>query len=275
MGQLHKGKVNKELKKTAILVVAKEVKMSKSVYEKMVKSAAKQLAVLIDPDKQSAESLSALVQQAESCRADFFFVGGSLLLKGSFEQTVRSIKAQSKLPVVIFPGNNYQVSEAADAILLLSLISGRNPEYLIGQHVSAAADLKKSNLEIIPTGYLLIDGGRISTTSYITQTVPIPADKNDVAVATALAGEMLGLKSIYLEAGSGAQNPVSAKMIKQVKRNITTPLIVGGGIRTGEQADEISRAGADIIVIGNILEKDPEALMEIALGVKSVDKSRL
>ena len=249
--------------------------MNKSVYEKMVKSATKQLAVLIDPDKQSAESLSALVQQAENCRADFFFVGGSLLLKDSFEQTVRSIKAQSKLPVVIFPGSNYQVTEAADAILLLSLISGRNPEYLIGQHVAAAATLKKANIEIIPTGYLLIDGGRISTTTYITQTVPIPADKNDVAVATALAGEMLGLKTIYLEAGSGADKTVSPTMITQVKKNINGPLIVGGGIRSGEQAEEVSRAGADIVVIGNILEKNPEALMEIALGVKSVDKSSL
>ncbi|MFN8287561.1 MAG: geranylgeranylglyceryl/heptaprenylglyceryl phosphate synthase [Chitinophagales bacterium] len=249
--------------------------MSKSVYEKMVKCGHTRLAVLVDPDKQTEDSLMRLIQQAENCKADFFFVGGSLLVKDAFEKTVKSIKQQSKLPVVIFPGNNYQLSNEADAILLLSLISGRNAEYLIGQHVAAAAALKKSKLEIIPTGYMLIDGGRISTTSYITQTVPIPADKTDVAVATALAGEMLGMKAIYLEAGSGAHHSVSAKMIKQVKQNIAGPLIVGGGIKTGEQAEEISRAGADIIVIGNILEKEPEALMEIALGVKWADKSSL
>ncbi len=232
----------------------------------------KQLAVLIDPDKQNEESLAQLVDLAENARTDFFFVGGSLLLEDRFEKTISYIKEHSKIPVIIFPGNNYQVSTKADAILFLSLISGRNAEYLIGQQVIAAPLIKEAKLETIPTGYLLIDGGRISTTSYITQTVPIPNDKPDIAVATALAGEMLGMKLIYLEAGSGAINSVSAEMIAAVKKNISVPLIVGGGIRTGEQAEEICKAGADIIVVGNILEKKPELLMEISLAVHSVNK---
>lgn len=242
------------------------------VYAQIQKSAGKQLAVLIDPDKQSVKTLLPLIQLAENARVDFFFVGGSLLLENTFEQTIETIKANSKIPVVIFPGNNYQISKQADAVLFLSLISGRNPEYLIGQHVTAAPLLKEANIETIPTGYLLIDGGRISTTSYITQTVPIPNDKPDIAVATALAGEMLGMKLIYLEAGSGAENFVSTKMIQAVKKNISVPLIVGGGIRTGEQAEEICKAGADIIVVGNILEKQPELLMEIALAIHSTKK---
>lgn len=242
------------------------------VYAQIQKSAGKQLAVLIDPDKQSVETLLPLIQLAENTRVDFFFVGGSLLLENSFEQTIQTIKANSKIPVLIFPGNNYQISKYADAVLFLSLISGRNPEYLIGQHVIAAPLLKEAGIETIPTGYLLIDGGRISTTSYITQTVPIPNDKPDIAVATALAGEMLGMKLIYLEAGSGASKTVSSKMIAAVKQSITVPLIVGGGIRSGEQAEEVCKAGADFVVVGNVLEKEPELLMEISLAVHANNK---
>jgi phosphoglycerol geranylgeranyltransferase len=241
------------------------------LYTKL-KSSNKQLAVLIDPDKQTEESLEQLVELAENARTDFFFVGGSLLLEDRFEKTIAYIKERSKIPVVIFPGNSYQVSAKADAILFLSLISGRNPEYLIGQQVIAAPLIKEVNIETIPTGYLLIDGGRISTTSYITQTVPIPNDKPDIAVATALAGEMLGMKLIYLEAGSGAINSVSTEIIKAVKKNISVPLIVGGGIRSAEQAEETCKAGADIIVVGNILEKEPQLLMEISLAVYSTNK---
>lgn len=242
------------------------------IYEQ-VKSKKRKLAVLIDPDKQNANSLLQLIELAENARVDFFFVGGSLLLENRFEQTIETIKANSKIPVVIFPGNNYQISKRADAILFLSLISGRNAEYLIGQQVIAAPIIKEANLETIATGYLLIDGGRISTTSYITQTVPIPNNKPDIAVATALAGEMLGMKLIYLEAGSGAENTVSAEIINAVKKNISVPLMVGGGIRSAEQAEEICKAGADIIVIGNILEKEPELLMEISLAVHSLTQT--
>ena len=232
----------------------------------------KQLAVLIDPDKQNEKSLSHLIEQAENARVDFFFVGGSLLLEARFEKTIATIKQHSKIPVVIFPGNNYQVSKRADAILFLSLISGRNAEYLIGQQVIAAPSIKQAQLEVIPTGYLLIDGGRTSTTSYVTQTIPIPNDKADIAVATAIAGELLGMKAIYLEAGSGAVNIVSVEMIRAVKENISIPLIVGGGIRSSEQAEEICKAGADIIVVGNILEKEPELLLEISLAVHGTTK---
>lgn len=230
-------------------------------------SAGSQLAVLIDPDKQDINSLQKLVELATNSRVNFFFVGGSLLLENRFEETVVFLKNNTQIPVVIFPGNNYQVSAKADAILLLSLISGRNPEYLIGQHVVAAPAIKQAGIEVLPTGYMLIDGGRISTTSYITQTVPIPNDKPDIAVATALAGEQLGMKLIYLEAGSGAENTVSASIIKAVKKNVSLPIIVGGGIRSAAQAEEVCQAGADVIVIGNVLEKDPELLMEISLAV--------
>ena len=236
------------------------------------KSSHKQLAVLIDPDQHTEESLAQLLHLAQNAHTDFFFVGGSLLLEDRFEKAITYIKEHSKIPVIIFPGNSYQVSAKADAILFLSLISGRNPEYLIGQQVIAAPLIKEANIETIPTGYLLIDGGRISTTSYITQTVPIPNDKPDIAVATALAGEMLGMKLIYLEAGSGAVNSVAAEMIKAVKKNISVPLIVGGGIRSAEKAEECCKAGADIIVVGHILEKEPDLLMEISLAVHSNNK---
>jgi putative glycerol-1-phosphate prenyltransferase len=244
------------------------------VYELFTSQNRPKLAVLVDPDKQSEEALVHLIKLAESCKADFFFAGGSLLMNDSFERTVQMLKSHSKVPVIIFPGNNYQLSKYADAVLFLSLISGRNAEYLIGQHVAAAPLLKQSGIEVIPTGYILIDGGKISTTSYITQTVPIPADKTDVAVATALAGEMLGMKLIYLEAGSGAKNAVRPEMISAVKKNIRVPLILGGGIRSSEQAEEICAAGADVIVVGNVLEKEPELLMDISLGVHAFNKVR-
>lgn len=237
-----------------------------NLYRQITQAPHKQLAVLIDPDKQDAKTLQQLVELSNNCRVDYFFVGGSLLMENTFEQTIAVLKQESKIPVVIFPGNNYQLSKKADALLFLSLVSGRNPEYLIGQHVVAAPVVKESGIEVIPTAYMLIDGGRISTTSYITQTVPIPHDKTDVAVATAQAAEMLGMKMIYLEAGSGAQKPVSANMISAVKNNTSLPIIAGGGIRSGEQAEAATNAGADLIVVGNVLEKAPELLLEISLA---------
>ena len=242
------------------------------VHTKIVCSPRPKLAVLIDPDKQNPESLFELITLAGICKVDFFFIGGSLLLEENFEATIEAIKAQSNIPVIIFPGSNYQLSSNADAVLFLSLISGRNPEYLIGQHVAAAPTIRKLGLEAIPTGYILIDGGRTSSTSYITQTMPIPHDKIDLAVATAQAGELLGMKLIYLEAGSGAKKTVSAEMIKAVKQNVSVPLIVGGGIRSSEQAEEICKAGADIIVVGNALEETPGLLMEISLAVHGAHK---
>jgi len=242
------------------------------IYEIFKQKTSPKLAVLVDPDKQNPGSLVRLADMAQKARVDFFFVGGSLLLDDGFEATIATLKTHSKIPVIIFPGNNYQVSNKADAILFLSLISGRNPEYLIGQQVVAAPRVKQAGIEVIPTGYILIEGGRISTTSYITQTVPLPADRPEIAATTALAGEMLGMKLIYLEAGSGAENPVNAETIKAVKQNVRIPIIVGGGIRTAEQAEQISAAGADVIVIGNALEKAPEVLMEISLAVHGMGK---
>jgi phosphoglycerol geranylgeranyltransferase len=242
------------------------------VYQKIVSSNHPKLAVLIDPDKQSPQSLSQLISLSVSCKVDFFFVGGSLLLEKNFEATIETIKSHSNIPVVIFPGSSYQLSNKADAVLFLSLISGRNPEYLIGQQVLAAPAVKQLALEAIPAGYILVDGGRTSSTTYITQTIPIPHDKIDLAIATALAGELLGMKLIYLEAGSGAKNSISTAMIQAVKRNISVPLIVGGGIRTSDQAEEICKAGADIIVVGNALEETPGLLMEISLAVHGANK---
>jgi phosphoglycerol geranylgeranyltransferase len=225
------------------------------------------LAVLIDPDNQTADGLMALSEKINNAQIDLILVGGSLLLDNHFENTLSLLRKNTAVPIVLFPGNNYQVSSQADAILLLSLISGRNPEYLIGQHVVAAPLIKESGLEVIPTGYMLIDGGRVSTTSYMTQTVPIPSDKPDIAVATAMAGEMLGLRAIYLEAGSGAHRSISTEMLRAVRGSVSIPIITGGGIRTPEQAEELAAAGSNMIVVGNILEKQPELLMEISLAV--------
>ena len=244
------------------------------IYKKIKSSSKALLAVLVDPDKQNTVSLLSLISMAANCKVDFFFIGGSLLVEANFEAAIETIKKHTDIPVVIFPGSNYQLSQKADAILFLSLISGRNPEYLIGQQVIAAPTIKKMNLEAISTGYILIDGGRVSSTSYITQTIPVPNSKIDIAVATAQAGEMLGMKLIYLEAGSGAKNTVSAEMIAAVKQQISIPLIVGGGIRTAEQAEEICKAGADIIVVGNALEETPGLLMEISVAVHGSDKSK-
>jgi phosphoglycerol geranylgeranyltransferase len=245
------------------------------IYEKIKSSNRARLAVLIDPDKQNKGSLERLILLAGNCKVDFFFIGGSLLLEANFEAVVEAIKKQTDIPVIIFPGSNYQLSKRADAVLFLSLISGRNPEYLIGQQVVAAPTIKKMGLEAISTGYILVDGGRVSSTSYITQTIPVPGNKIDIAVATAQAGEMLGMKTIYLEAGSGAKNTVSAEMIAAVKQQVSIPLIVGGGIRNAEQAEEICKAGADIIVVGNVLEETPGLLMEISLAVHSVNKAKV
>jgi phosphoglycerol geranylgeranyltransferase len=224
----------------------------------------KQLAILIDPDKFGSTEVLDIAGEAG---VDYFFTGGSLLTNGSLEHCIDTIKKHSSIPVVLFPGNALQISRKADGILLLSLISGRNPEMLIGKHVIAAPLLKAAQLEVIPTGYMLIESGRQTTVSYISNTTPIPADKDDVAICTAMAGEMLGLKMIYLEAGSGAINPVSESMIRGVKNNLDIPLIVGGGINTHEKAEAACRAGADLIVVGNAAEKDAGIIKRIAEAV--------
>lgn len=221
----------------------------------------KYLAWLIDPDKGAdfssfdAELLSQI---------DFIFVGGSLLTYGDMDTCISAIKECSQCPVVIFPGHGSHLSNKADGILLLSLVSGRNPELLIGQHVNAAMKLKQSGLHIIPTAYLLIDGGKSSTVSYITQTQPIPADKPEIAAVTALAGTQLGMKCVYLDAGSGALHPVHTDTILAVRNQCDAFLVVGGGIRTAAEARKAWESGADCIVVGNAIEENKDFLIRLA-----------
>jgi putative glycerol-1-phosphate prenyltransferase len=228
----------------------------------------KGFALLIDPDKFSDNKIVALANEHE---VDFLLVGGSLITQGSLEETIQTIKSKTKIPVIIFPGSSNHISNNADAILLLSLISGRNPDYLIGQHVQAAPMLKKSGIEILSTGYILIDGGNVTTVAYISNTLPIPANKPDVASATAMAGEMIGNKLIYLDAGSGAKNHIPANLIAAVKKSINVPLIVGGGIRDAETAKLIWNAGADIIVIGNAVEENVSLLSEVSMLKREIN----
>lgn len=223
----------------------------------------KMLAVLLDPDKTDFANLADFVQDCQFSQIDYFFVGGSLISNYQLAEVCQCIKANSNIPVVLFPGSSLHISHEADAILLLSLLSGRNAEYLIGQHVAAAPILKKSKLEILPTGYLLIDGGQATTVSYISNTSPIPADKPQIAAITALAGQQLGLQLIYLDAGSGAKTPVSSATIKAVSEYTELPLVVGGGINTSEKAQNAWASGADLIVVGNKLEEDTNFLKNL------------
>lgn len=223
----------------------------------------KSLAILIDPDKVEMRGIMARVEAYVDAGVDYFFVGGSLISSNNFYVLVEALRRQDKIPVIIFPGSNLHIHSEAHGILLLSLISGRNPELLIGQHVVAAPILKNSGLEILPTGYMLIESGRATTVSYISNTQPIPSDKEDIAACTAMAGEMLGLSLIYLDGGSGAQHPVPARLISAVRRAVNAPLIVGGGIATGGRAETAWQAGADLVVIGNGLEKEPGLLGDI------------
>ena len=223
----------------------------------------KQIALLIDPDKYEEKSLIRTIEYANRHMINFILLGGSLI-SSPVDPVIDIIKKNSSIPVLLFPGSLLQISDLADGILLLSLVSGRNPDFLIGNHIIAAPLLKKSNLEIISTAYILIESGVSTSVEYMSFTKPIPSDKPDIAIATALASEMLGFKMIYLEAGSGAGSPVPESVIMGVKQNVSIPIIVGGGIRNKEDARKIFLAGADIIVIGNAIEKNPELLGDIA-----------
>lgn len=224
----------------------------------------KLFSLLIDPDDTSGKGVESTAIAAAKAGVDLLFVGGSLLVNDRLFDTVQIIKANCDIPVVLFPGDNMQVVPNADAILLLSVISGRNAEMLIGKHVVAAPKLKNSGLEIIPTGYMLIDSGKPTTASYMSNTNPIPHDKDDIAACTAMAGEMLGLKTIFMDGGSGAQNAVSTSMIKRVSDHVDVPIIVGGGLKTPEMAKERFEAGATVVVVGNAIEKDGSLLAEMA-----------
>lgn len=228
-------------------------------------SGKKSLGVLVDPDKiNDPAQLTYLINLANENCVDYFLVGGSLITSTNLSEVIQAIKKNVSIPVILFPGSSLQIDAQADAILFLSLISGRNPDLLIGQHVMAAPILKNTQLEVIPTGYMLVNSGKTSSVAYISNTTPLPDDKYSLAACTALAGEMLGLKLMYLDAGSGAEKPINKKMISAVRKAVRTPLIIGGGIDTSQKAMDAFDAGADMIVVGNALEKEPDLLTSIA-----------
>lgn len=233
----------------------------------------KSFAVLLDPDKLNLTILLEKIDAINSSAVDYIFVGGTIIGTDFMDTLLQELQEKTFVPKVIFPGNGLHINNRADGILYLSLISGRNPEFLIGQHVVSAPILKRSKLEILSTGYILVDGGKPTTASYISNTAPLPNDKPELAVATAVAGEMLGLKLIYLDSGSGAQIPVSESIIQAVKKHTDTPLIVGGGINTLQKASKALAAGADIIVVGNAIEENPNFLFEVASLVNSYNHS--
>ncbi len=248
--------------------------MTKNIYNSLLQAKQQQqkkFVVLLDPDKLRLSNIDEVLRLACDANVDYFFVGGSLIISDMMDQCIKIIKATCDIPVILFPGDISQVNHNADAILFLSLISGRNADLLIGKHVVSAPLLYKSPLEIISTGYMLIEGGQSTTASYISGTFPIPADKSDIALCTALAGEMLGLKLIYMDAGSGAQNAIPEDMIATVSEHISIPLIVGGGIRTPEKALANIKAGADVIVVGNAIEKNPSLIAEISAAIHAMN----
>ncbi|HUX55157.1 MAG TPA: geranylgeranylglyceryl/heptaprenylglyceryl phosphate synthase [Williamwhitmania sp.] len=227
-----------------------------------------QIALLIDPDKHTPSSAAAAAAVATAAGVDFIMVGGSYV-SADANDVVSAIKESTQLAVVLFPGSPLQLSASADAIFLLSLISGRNPEYLIGNHVLAAGYIKKLDVEVIPVGYILVDGGVVSSVQYVSNTMPIPASKPDLVVATAVAGEMLGLKMIYLEAGSGAIHPVPAEVIAATRSSVSIPIIVGGGLRSNESVTAALKAGADVVVVGTAVEDDLNTVGRLVSLVKN------
>jgi phosphoglycerol geranylgeranyltransferase len=223
----------------------------------------KSLMWLIDPDKFEEATFIETFQKLPIGSIQAILVGGSLISGDNYSETIAFIKSHVKLPVILFPNSSLHLDYQADGILFISLISGRNADLLIGQHILVAPMLKRSKLEILPTGYMLIEGGKQTTVSYISNTTPIPADKPEIAACTAMAGELLGLQLIYADAGSGATKPISPKMISLIKKSIDIPLIVGGGIKSVETAQIAYEAGADILVIGNAIEEQPDFLLQL------------
>lgn len=221
------------------------------------------LAILLDPDKVGIDELEVLAEKIALSEATHIFIGGSLLFANRQDTIITFLKNKLTLPVLLFPGSASHITDRADGILFLSLISGRNPDYLIGQQVQVAPLLKKSTLEVLSTGYMLVESGKQTTVSYISGTTPIPNDKPEIALATALAGEMIGHKLIYLEAGSGALHPVPLDMIRMVSQNVDIPLIVGGGIRSKAWMDQVYEAGATLVVIGTAFEKNNDFFSDL------------
>lgn len=221
------------------------------------------IAVLIDPEKSdNGKQLLELLKKATFANIDYLFIGGSTVSRTEFLQTIDIIKEHSKIPLIIFPGSAEQISPKADGLLFLSLLSGRNPDFLIGHHVQSAAELFKMEIEIIPTAYILIDGGTQSSVAYISQTTPIPRDKTSIVKNTAIAGKLLGKQLIYLDAGSGAKFSIPHEIIEELNE-LELPIIIGGGIKTIDQVREAHEAGASIVVIGNKLEEDSDFLLDI------------
>lgn len=244
-----------------------------SVYTSMLKRKSenvKSFAVLIDPDKVSLTEVEKICSSCEEAMVDYLLVGGSLVVSNQLDDVILTIRKNSDIPVVLFPGSPSQISRHADALLYLSLISGRNADLLIGQHVISAPAVRQSGLEVISTGYMLIDGGSPTTVSYVSNSFPIPAEKEEIAVCTAMAGEMLGMKLIYLDAGSGARRAVGENMIAAVSRHVDVPVVVGGGIKDPEKAYLNCKAGADLVVIGNALEHNTNLIAEMADAIHMV-----
>ncbi len=221
-------------------------------------------AILIDPGKLSITAIRDLIILAEDCIVDFIFVGGSSCSLPVFNEMISFLKEEQNRPVIIFPGSEFQVSENADALLLLSLISGRNPDLLIGKHVEAAKRLFESGLEVIPTGYILIESGKPTTVEQVSETKSLPRTNPELTLSTALAGQLLGMQLIYLEAGSGAENHVPVETIELLSSKLNIPIIVGGGITDAEKLQHVIDAGADLVVVGNALEKDPQLLKQFS-----------
>ena len=244
--------------------------MTNRVYQSLTEKKArgqKSFAVLIDPDKVNAQKIDELVRLTSEASVDYLLVGGSLIITNHLDEVVKQIRDNCKIPIILFPCSPSQVSKYSDALLYLSLISGRNAELLIGQHVVSAPFVKQTGLEIISTGYMVVDGGVPTTVSYISNAAPIPSDKNEIAMCTAMAGEMLGMKLIYLDSGSGAKKAVTESMIELVARHIEVPLVVGGGITDPEKAYRNCKAGADLIVVGNAIEKDITLIKEMSEAI--------
>lgn len=230
----------------------------------------KMLAVLLDPDKCRGSILSSTIATLKSNTPDLVFVGGSHTV-ASVDSLIELLKEELKTKIVLFPGNASQFSTKANGLLYLSLLSGRNAEFLIGQHITSAVAIKKSDVEVIPTGYLLIDGGKPSSVEYISNTRAIPRDKNEIALSTAVAAELLGMRLVYLEAGSGADIPVPTEMISYVRTGLSLPLIVGGGIKTTQQLTAAFDAGADIVVVGNVFETNPALISDFIACAKTYE----
>ncbi len=233
--------------------------------------------ILLDPDKIDRESMPAFVRESTEAGADGFLVGGSLMSTDGFDQILHTIKSNTSLPVVIFPGSLFQVSSAADAILFLILISGRNPEYLIGHQVIASPIIKKIGLEAISTGYMLVESGKTTSAEFISNTKPIPRDKADIAVAHALAAEFIGMKLLYLDTGSGADSSVPDEMIRRIAKSCSLPIVIGGGIRTPEEARKKVEAGASFVVTGTAIEENSHRTLirEFAAAVHAPSKVRV